>query len=153
MAFSVHCKMQIHEGASACYSTEDVWVYYDLELPFVPFNGLVVVERDDLWITLKNLHWRDGRFVSYNDDKRFYSIRDGMFKQAMWNFVKENYLDLGWLIEKGGLLWPRCPAHGLGMQPEPATGAMWKCSFGEGHTVPHYQIDFGYDTDAPPGNA
>ena len=141
--YRVHCKKHIHTSLSAV-STEDVWVSYELELPFVPFNGLVVVETDDLWITLEQLHWRDDHFFAYSEDKTFYNLGEGATKQAVWDHVKENHLDLGWQIEEGGMLWPRCPVHGFQMTPTQGSLATWECRGDSGHRVMRYEIDMGY---------
>lgn len=87
-------------------STNDVWVEFEFDLPFMPYEGLTIA-NENVEVTISSAYWnldkKEWRLYA-EDDNTFYDVRNSMKDYSKTDefkkHIKENYLDLGWRKER-----------------------------------------------------
>jgi G:T-mismatch repair DNA endonuclease (very short patch repair protein) len=96
-------RLQIH-GAFASASSEDVYMYRLVEMPFPPFVGMEVSDGDDFDVTVHEVWWHGskGRYEAFvESDKEIYNA---MLHREPHRDIKEivkEWKESGWKEDKG----------------------------------------------------
>lgn len=104
----VRLRKQIHASMSGL-SSNDIWLYWDVELPFPPYIGLEIeIVKKDIWATIEGVYYSipEGRFHAFTpEDKELYEAHS----PGRWNpdikirsveEVAQEYLHQGWKREE-----------------------------------------------------
>jgi hypothetical protein len=95
----IKIQKQIHSSLSA-FSSNDVWLEIEIDIPYPPFMGLVVL-KGDIEVTIKSIMWDSDKkeYLCYDEeDKELYTSHTGNSREIS-KIVKE-YTDMGWNIYK-----------------------------------------------------
>jgi hypothetical protein len=91
---------QIHSCFSS-FSTNDVFLYLDIELPFYPYKGLIIVS-DDIEEEIIEVYYdvKEQVFLLYaKADKRFKNVHEPLKNHHETKEFKdliEGYIEMGW---------------------------------------------------------
>jgi hypothetical protein len=105
--FKVLFLKQVH-SCFATFSTEDLWLQREVELPFVPFEGLSICDGDGWEADVTEVLWRmdEGAFRIYTEPDRNLYYRAKNSGHALFDsFTREDvleaaqpWLDAGWQL-------------------------------------------------------
>lgn len=94
-------RKQIH-SCFAALSSNDVWLYYEFELPFLPYEGLKIL-GENIEVKINECYWdlEEKEFRLYAEsDKQFYDVHNSMKDYSKTDefrqYLKDEYLDYGW---------------------------------------------------------
>lgn len=105
MQMRILFRKQLHSTFSSI-SSSDVFLGYEMEMPFVPPVGMEVIDGE--WSdTVESLVYKDGTVFAFTPpDKTFYNVREAL-RTASPEEMEElvaGYLDEGWHVVESGFL-------------------------------------------------
>ena len=95
-------KKHVH-SCFASMSSNDVYLHYEMELPFVPQVGMEIVDGD-FYATVDTLCWKDGVLWVFTEaDKELYNhqLHKQEGKPRTVEEVVDDWKDSGWKVSKG----------------------------------------------------
>jgi len=94
--------MHVYSG-DAGLSSDDVWLTYTVQLPFIPFQGLTISDPDlDGELVCENLTWvtKHQYFLTFMEDKTLYKYSMlSVDKRPPVEPIVQQYVDTGWSIQ------------------------------------------------------
>ena len=99
----VRLRKQVH-GSFASVSSEDKWLYREIDLPIEPFVGLQVIDKSDWFEKIIEISFNlKTKIIECwtEDDKELYNYPKKSDSREIGEILKE-YIATGWKIDKEG---------------------------------------------------
>ena len=97
----VRFRKQVH-GSFASVSSQDRWLYRDIDLPVEPFIGLQLTDEKDWYETIKEITFnlKTNRMDCWTeDDKELYNFPKKPDSRELDEIIKE-HVEAGWKLDK-----------------------------------------------------